>query len=153
MSMLPHQETIKCGYCSATLKRKNLKEHTANVHGRGVQVKEKVSSNQPLLSDHFSAKRKDDGCDNVEPEANNPKIDEDEALLMEDEEYDIEDNLKEVFIKVVKENKDELKQDIIEAKEYILSAIEHMNENKKKTETNDELDYDILNNAKNIENV
>ena len=123
MSQVPSHETVRCAYCSISLKRKNMREHTINIHGKGVNVKEKLSTNQPLLSAHFSTKRKDDGTDKENIEAKTPKIDQPENV----DEY-IQDNFKEVLVKVVKENKDELKQDIIEAKKDILSAIEHMNE-------------------------
>ena len=32
-------EKVKCGHCEKTLKKKNLKEHTKNVHGEGAKVK------------------------------------------------------------------------------------------------------------------
>ena len=83
----PSQESVKCGYCSVSVKRKNLREHTDTKHGKNMAVMEKPAADQTLLSAHFSSKKKadDNEHDNTEPEAKTPRRDEDEALMIEDE--------------------------------------------------------------------
>ena len=35
------REMVRCEYCSQEMRRKNLKEHTENGHGKGMPIKEK----------------------------------------------------------------------------------------------------------------
>ena len=34
------REMVRCEYCSQKMRRKNLKEYTENVHGKGMPIKE-----------------------------------------------------------------------------------------------------------------
>ena len=79
MSVGTSREMVRCEYCSQEMRRKNMKEHTENVHGKGVPIKVKTIGGQSFMSSFFKRKNDDKAIDEGESLSKVPTFN--EAML------------------------------------------------------------------------
>ena len=168
----PSRLHVKCEYCGAEMRKKNLKEHTTRVHGKNIHPKERhETSGQPKLS---FGKRPSEVDDNEQTENIQKKIilevdlnnstdlytDEGETEGKPEGEPEPETESFDMasFVRALSEAKDEIKHDVKLAKKEVMVKIETQSgiRKQKEFEKPDEDDRDIqilLNNARNIEEI
>ena len=56
------REMVRCEYCSQEMRRKNLKEHTENGHGKGMPIKEKEKCRKMIYVKFLADPGKPRGC-------------------------------------------------------------------------------------------
>ena len=94
----------------------NFKVHREKKYGKNVPIKEKLLSGQKLLSSHFTLKKSSE-------QKKTRRYSEEYFIEEEEDEDKAQEDIIELMVKIDMETKQEIKQQLVDAKQEILTAI------------------------------